>query len=188
MHATTMPTPASHHHQLPTDGYTLRPATAADLAGLPSVERAAAALFPPTVLPDGWKQTTLPPEALDEALAASLLWVAAVTGSNEPVGFLMAQMQVRALHIAEMDVHPAHGRRGLGAALLGMACAAAAGRGLQHVTLTTFAEVPWNGPFYERQGFERVTHPEVFTHLSDALHHETASGLSGRIAMAKKVP
>lgn len=187
MRATTMHTPASHHYPHRIDGYTLRPATAADLAGLSSVERAAAALFPPTVLPDGWKQTTLPPEALTDGLAASLLWIAARTGSNEPVGFLLAQVQVRALHIAEMDVHPAHGRRGLGAALLGMACAAAAGRGLQHVTLTTFAEVPWNGPFYERQGFQRVTHPEVFSHLSDALHHEAASGLTGRIAMIKKV-
>ena len=30
-------------------------------------------------------------------------------------------------------------------------------RGLPSVTLITFRDVPWNGPFYEKLGFEAVT-------------------------------
>jgi hypothetical protein len=37
--------------------------------------------------------------------------------------------------------------------LLDRAAADAAAKGLRALTLTTFAEVPWNAPYYARCGF-----------------------------------
>lgn len=178
-------------HVHPLENYRLRLATAADLALIAAIEREAAAQFPASVFaggPPGLQAHTLPAHTLSAGIAASLLWVAASPHNDAPVGFLLAQVEDNALHIAEMDVHPAHGRRGVGAALVRVACAAASQRGLRHVTLTTFADVPWNGPFYERQGFTRVadtTLAAAFAHLATTLRQEAELGLAGRIGMVK---
>jgi GNAT superfamily N-acetyltransferase len=50
-------------------------------------------------------------------------------------------------------VIPGHARQGLGRVLLDHACEWARGNGLKAVTLTTFANIPWNAPNYERCGF-----------------------------------
>ena len=57
----------------------------------------------------------------------------------------------------ELAVTPAHGRRGVGRALVDEVLAWSAAQGLPSVTLITFRDVPWNGPFYEKLGFEAVT-------------------------------
>jgi predicted N-acetyltransferase YhbS len=64
-----------------------------------------------------------------------------------------------AVYVEEMDVVPAHGRRGLGARLLATVCLWAEAQGHPAVTLSTFRDVPWNGPFYRKQGFEEL--PEM---------------------------
>lgn len=56
-------------------------------------------------------------------------------------------------HLEQLAVHPDHGRRGTGGALLEAVCADAADAGRDRVTLTTFRDLPWNGPWYERRGF-----------------------------------
>ena len=33
-------------------------------------------------------------------------------------------------------------------------------RGLSAVTLTTFCDIPWNAPYYERLGFSELPEPE----------------------------
>jgi predicted N-acetyltransferase YhbS len=53
-----------------------------------------------------------------------------------------------------MDVWPAHGRRGLGSRLLLHVCDWARAEGYAAVTLSTFRDVPWNGPFYRKHGFK----------------------------------
>src|SRR6185503_4422447 len=61
--------------------------------------------------------------------------------------------------IAEIDVSPSHGRRGIGAALLEHACAWAAESGYPSVVLGTLSDVPWNAPFYARTGWTRWPAP-----------------------------
>lgn len=56
-------------------------------------------------------------------------------------------------HLEQIVVDPVHGRRGLGAALLVGVCREVASRGGRQVTLRTFADLPWDAPFYERDGF-----------------------------------
>ena len=85
----------------------------------------------------------------------------------------------------EMDVLPEHGRRGLGAALVGAVVAWARRRGHHGVTLTTFRHLPWNGPFYRRLGFEALSESELTPQLAEHLHAEADAGLdpARRVAM-----
>ena len=93
-------------------------------------------------------------------------------GRLRPDGFLD-----RALHIHELDVSPAHGRRGLGRRLVAAACAFAKAEGAPAATLSTFREVPWNAPFYATAGFREVPRNQ-WTPAFHLLHHrEMAHGL-----------
>jgi len=79
------------------------------------------------------------------------VWVACL--DEAPVGMVIASVREGTAYVEEMDVLPAYGRRGLGARLLGSVCDWARARGYAAVTLSTFRDVPWNGPFYRKQGF-----------------------------------
>lgn len=59
-----------------------------------------------------------------------------------------------AAHLEQLSVLPAVGRRGHGRALVESAKTEAAGRGHERITLRTYADVPWNAPFYASCGFE----------------------------------
>lgn len=56
-------------------------------------------------------------------------------------------------HLCEIDVHPDHGKAGIGRALMDAVDGWARTHGHPGVSLTTFMDVPWNGPWYARQGF-----------------------------------
>jgi ribosomal protein S18 acetylase RimI-like enzyme len=97
-------------------------------------------------------------------------WVYEVDGAA--VGFVMCEELGDALHIEQLSVDPAHGRRGIGAALVRHAITVAARR---PVTLTTFRHVPWNMPFYERLGFVEAVDPSPA--LLTRFDEEAALGL-----------
>ena len=59
-------------------------------------------------------------------------------------------------HLEEVDVHPDHGRRGVGTALVRAVCDWVRRSGHAEITLTTFRALPWNMPFYRRLGFEEM--------------------------------
>lgn len=82
-----------------------------------------------------------------------------------------------ALHLEEIDVHPDHGRRGLGTQLVELVCGWAASHGYQSVTLTTFRDVPWDMPFYSRLGFGVVPAEELSVALHRLVDDETRRGL-----------
>lgn len=128
----------------------MRAAEAADLPLLPDVEGAGDAMFAAIGVP-------LPPEnGSVEALRAA----ACVLVVGRPaVGFARIEVVDGAAHLEQLSVHPEHGGRGLGGALLDAALAWARERGFPRVTLTTFADVAWNGPFYRRRGFVELPAP-----------------------------
>jgi ribosomal protein S18 acetylase RimI-like enzyme len=101
------------------------------------------------------------------------------------MGFLLAARQDDDLHIIELDVHPEFARRGIGAALIDHACGEARRRGLARVTLTTFADVPWNAPYYQRLGFRVLEKDALSATLRDTLAREAGNGLTNRVAMAR---
>jgi GNAT superfamily N-acetyltransferase len=132
------------------DRVDVRRADSADLAELPAVEAAADELFVPLGITD------LPAPGTPEQWAHA--WRVLVTG--RPVrGFAALELLDGAVHLEQLSVHPAHGRQGIGGALLAAVVEQARQHGADRVTLTTYADVPWNGPFYARHGWRPVDRP-----------------------------
>jgi len=154
-----------------------------DVAALPAIELAAARLLeghaPASILTEA---TSL--EDLQRAQREGRLRVA--LDSDVPVGFAIgASLSARHAHLAEVDVLPSHGRRGIGAALVRAVCAWAADRGHEEITLTTFRDVPWNMPFYAKLGFVEIPAAELDDDLRSILRNEAAHGFvpERRVAM-----
>ncbi|PWB35050.1 N-acetyltransferase [Pseudomonas sp. SDI] len=115
-------------------------------------------------------------------IAAGLDWLV-VDVEDKPLGFLCASVQGAALHIEELAISHEHQGHGLGRQLIGHVQAWAQAQGFTALTLTTFAEVPWNAPFYARLGFEAVEGPALGDFLQRQLAYEASRGLQGRCAM-----
>jgi predicted N-acetyltransferase YhbS len=73
------------------------------------------------------------------------------------------------LHVEQVSVDPAYARRGVGRALIG--------RLPGELTLTTFAEVPWNAPYYARLGFTVLPGEALTPALRAIRAREAAHGL-----------
>jgi GNAT superfamily N-acetyltransferase len=149
-----------------------------DLPALASVELAAARLLvghaPESVLAE-----STPLGDFEAAQRNGLLWVA-LDGEN-PVGFAHVKLlEPDSAHLDELDVHPAHGRRGLGTRLVNAVCSWATDAGLSAVTLCTFRGVPWNMPFYARLGFTPISPLELSDQLRCVVDDETRRGLDPR--------
>jgi GNAT superfamily N-acetyltransferase len=111
--------------------------------------------------------------------------VVLVTGTP-PVGFASVEVVDGIAHLWQVSVHPDASRQGRGRALVEAACDWARSNDYSAVTLTTFRDVPWNGPFYAKLGFHRVD--ELSPGLLAIRQHEQAIGdddFGVRIAMRK---
>jgi len=155
--------------------YAVRPARTDDLDLLADVERSAAtvymeALGAPPGIPD-----TMPPEALRACHAAGLVWVAA-DSRDVPVGFLAAQALADMLFVKEMSVHRDHQRQGLGQRLLQAAAGYGASQAYAALALTTDRLIPFNAPFYARQGFAELPPEAAPESLREILRQEAALG------------
>lgn len=154
--------------------WSLRLARPEDAEHFPAIERSAAQAFASVegleTLVDGW---TIPAERHRLLIAKCHCLTASVGG--EVAGFLVAERFGRALHIWEMSVAEPFQRRGIGAGLVRACGIDAANAGCQSVTLTTFAEVPWNAPFYARLGFERIADVALWPRLALLLKQERAT-------------
>ena len=101
----------------------------------------------------------------------------AVDAGDRPVGYLLLDVVDDAAHVEQVSVHPAHARQGIGRALIAQAASWARARGHRALTLTTFVEVPWNGPYYERLGFRYLAADEETPGLRAIREHERTLGL-----------
>ena len=156
------------------------------LSLLPDIELAAAALLvghaPASVLNE-----TTAEQDFWEAQAQGRLWVA--LAGDAPVGFAHVEiLGSGTAHLEEIDVHPDHGRRGLGTRLVAAVCEWAASAGYRELTLTTFRDVPWNMPFYARLGFQEVPAGELSAELIAVVLDETRRGLdpARRVVMRRQ--
>jgi hypothetical protein len=103
-------------------------------------------------------------------------WVAAVD-ADVPAAYLIAGVVDGSLHIEQVSVHPRAAGRKIGRMLLDHAAAYAAAQGIRALTLTTFAEVPWNAPYYARCGFRVLTGSELSPGMRAVNDREVAHGL-----------
>ncbi|GAA3573045.1 GNAT family N-acetyltransferase [Amycolatopsis ultiminotia] len=132
----------------------IRLATSADLPLLTALERAAGAPFRDVGMAAIADDTPASPGELAVFQTDGRCWVYAEHG--RPVGYAVAAEVDGFGHVEQVSVLPSHARRGLGRQLIETVDEWAAARGRPGLTLTTFVEVPWNGPYYERLGFRRL--------------------------------
>jgi GNAT superfamily N-acetyltransferase len=173
-------------HQGPVDMSVIREAGQEDLPGLREIERRAGELF---------REIGMDAVADDEPPTISDLlryvrdgraWVA--TNDREvPVAYLLLDVVDHKGHIEQVSVDPSHSRRGLGRLLIEHAAAWARQHGLTSLTLMTFAEVPWNAPYYEALGFRRLSEREITPGLHKIRRREAAHGLAAwpRVCMER---
>jgi len=143
------------------DNYAISLATAADIPALIAADKAASELFVPTGLLDA--------AALDDHVPANVFEteiplknVIAVRRSNkEAVGFALFRPLGDGLYLDQVSVSPEHGQKGLGRALVLKVITEAEKRRLPHVSLSTFRDLPWNGPFYASMGFKELTRDKL---------------------------
>ena len=121
-------------------------------------------------------------------LDAGRAWVA-VDGDDRPVGYIVVDLVAGNAHIEQVSVRPGFGRRGIGRALIDHVATWARAREMPAVTLTTFRDVAWNAPYYERCGFRMLRPDEVTAELGAIRHHEAQIGLDQwpRVCMRREL-
>jgi N-acetylglutamate synthase-like GNAT family acetyltransferase len=118
-------------------------------------------------------------------LAEGLVWVAEDAG--ELIGFAACQAYFDALHLWELAVRHDRQGKGAGRALVETAAAEARRLGLSAVTLTTFRDIPWNGPLYARLGFKELSPAELDARLTAVLMRERRLGLDAKARCAMRL-
>jgi ribosomal protein S18 acetylase RimI-like enzyme len=164
---------------------TIRPMRHSDITRCVLIEQEAARQFG-TLVPD--PAETLPRAAVGHAIEDGLAWVAVdLEDGDTALGFLVARADPgEDLYVAELDVHPSCQGRGLGSALLLAAEATARRDGYRRMVLTTFRDIPWNAPWYEKRGFTILPEPKGLTAALQARLTRQRDVLRGaRVAMAK---
>lgn len=147
-----------------------------DLPILQTIERAAGTLFRDIGMPEIADDP--PPSLADLARyqQAGSAWVT-VDEVDHPVAYLIAEPVDGNLHIEQVSVDPAYGRRGLGRELIEQAADHAKAQQLPALTLTTFRDVAWNAPYYARCGFRTLAAGELTPGLVAIRHREAEHGL-----------
>ena len=115
-------------------------------------------------------------EVLATYADAGLAWVA-TDGLDGAAAYILVREVDGCAHLEQVSVHARHARQRMGQALIEEAGRWAAEAGLQGLTLTTFADVPWNGPYYSRLGFEPVPEDLWSPGLREIVAEEAAHGL-----------
>ncbi len=133
----------------------IRQATNADCGLLPAIEQSAGRAFADLGMDDVANEPLPPAEAWEPYCESQTLWVA-VDEADRPFGFLASGVQGDLLFIYELAVAHGRQRQGAGGSLIATAEAAARALGLKSVFLTTFCDVPFNGPYYARLGYAMV--------------------------------
>ncbi|BDG05235.1 GNAT family N-acetyltransferase [Anaeromyxobacter oryzae] len=171
-----------------THAYRIRPARPEDVPRLRAIEDEAGAMFSGLGLIDEALDVSFPLEDLARLVGMGQVWVACLE-DDVAVGMVIASVREGAVYVEEMDVLPGHGRRGLGAHLLDRVCAWAQAEGHAAVTLSTFRDVPWNGPFYRKHGFRDLQPSEWTPGMRAIREREAQHGLrvAARVFMRREL-
>ncbi|MBM6403736.1 GNAT family N-acetyltransferase [Phycicoccus sp. CSK15P-2] len=159
----------------------VRPARREDLSGLAAIEEEGDRQFAQRFGGVDWPP---PVSGADRAAEPGFLLVV----GDPVVGFAhVLDLGDGCWHLEQLAVAPAHQRQGVGSALLDAVHAEVEARGGSEVTLLTYADVPWNAPWYARHGYARV---DPASRLAPMLEVERRLGLERhgpRVAMCRPV-
>ena len=162
----------------------IRPAEPADLKSLPGIEIAAGELFRQIGMDDIADHA---PPAVEELAAAPAVLVA--EEDDVVVSYARIELVDDQAHLEQLSVLPDHGGQGIGTALIDAVCDWARDRGDAAVTLTTFREVAFNAPLYNKRGFEELPEHEWTEGIRAVVAEESAHGLdpADRVVMRRPV-
>lgn len=110
--------------------------------------------------------------------------------NGESVGFAFTYILGPYLFLGQLSVLPEEQGNGAGSALLQIVCDEAQENDLHAVALITFKDVPWNGPFYAKRGFEIVDKHQIPAELISVVDSSSEAEwakFSPRVLMMKKV-
>jgi GNAT superfamily N-acetyltransferase len=164
----------------------IRAARPSDYRKLPDIERAAGELFRDIGMSDIADHD---PFDSDELAAATVLFVA-VDEDDEPIGYAMVELVDDHAHLEQLSVLPDHGGQGIGTRLLDAVADWAEAQGHREITLTTFRDVAFNAPLYEKRGFAVVPEDRWSDALRARVAHEATLGLDPdlRVVMSRPLP
>lgn len=147
-----------------------------DIPQLIAIERSAAQLF---LQQPAWRFLAEGPVMSRQQHADFIQqqqeWLAEST-PGEVAGFIAVLPQRQDWHIAELSVAVDWQRRGIGRRLIAEVAMLAKSQGAQRLTLTTFIDVPWNAPYYQRLGFQPVAVERLSLPLRQRLAEEAVQG------------
>ncbi|KAF1809955.1 acyl-CoA N-acyltransferase [Eremomyces bilateralis CBS 781.70] len=113
---------------------------------------------------------------------------------SSPVAYLSMELDEdhKTVYLAQVSVDYRYARKGIGERLIDHLEAYAHRKGYETIVLTTFKDVPWNGPYYQRLGFyeldaeqlKRPEHGTVSDHLDAEKENDRINKWS-RVAMRK---
>jgi GNAT superfamily N-acetyltransferase len=169
----------------------IRPARRADLPCLGPIEAVGDAQFPAGRLPGEPGSDNVPESELAAGVEQGLLQVAVEAGgSGRVIAFQLARDEGEHLHLRQIVVLPEWQGRGIGRRLISGLATEARRRGLRGITLTTFADIPWNAPLYRKLGFRELDESTLadpaFHYLAAELTAERAAGMTGRVGMLRQ--
>lgn len=154
----------------------IRPARDADADALRAVEADANARFAEYGMTPTTADDAIPVEVIRRAVAESRLWVAEVDGVV--AGFAYVGRVGAELCLGQLSVSIAHGRKGIGAALVARVVREARRAGEASLQLNTELDIPWNAPWYASLGFEVVPEDRWTPEMRAVSERQRASGLS----------
>lgn len=154
----------------------IRDARPSDLSVLQDIERAAGVCFADIGMLSVAEDDPPSLETLREFQQDGRVWVW-VREDDEPVAYAMVDVIEGNVHLEQVSVRPDYAGKRIGKALIDHAATWATARGITSMTLTTFTEVAWNGPYYERLGFRYLVADEESAGLRKIRKAEAAHGL-----------
>lgn len=159
---------------------TLRSASIDEIGALQRVERDADSRF-------GEAADVIPEEHARRFIAAGRITVAVI--DDAIVGWVLLGAIDGEPCVGQVSVLVAHGRRGIGTALLTHAIERARASGAASIVLNTQRTLAWNAPWYARHGFEVVAEEHWSPALRSVTESQERAGLdwSDRVHMRKRL-
>ncbi|HEX5615605.1 MAG TPA: GNAT family N-acetyltransferase [Acidimicrobiia bacterium] len=166
----------------------VRSPTSDELPRLQEIEVAAGVAFAEIGLGDVAAADPFTIDELEAYRRAGRIWV--LDDEGTVAGYAVVDVLDDRAHLEQVSLHPEWGRRGLGRRLVEHVCGWAAQQGMDAVTLTTFRDVPWNAPLYERYGFSVLVDDALGPQLRARRAREADDGLDLelRVCMVRAVP
>jgi GNAT superfamily N-acetyltransferase len=160
---------------MPRGGLEIRRAAADDIDTMLTIGQRADRLFADHGFPQIAALPPAPKCDFQDFVLGNDAWLASYDAT--PAGIAIAGQAAGNCWLKELAVDPALGRRGIGTALLSAVLDHARAEGRSAVFLSTFRNVPFNRPFYERRGFTEIEPESAAPALREQFLREVPPGV-----------